>query len=218
VHRQPTALLIFRFCLVLAVLGLSMPAVAQTIVTSTHADPAPAEIAEPLRALLADGGARAQSGESILTFWWVKSLAVFGAPEWEKVAEGSLVGAVQIGALFRDIRGRTIKPGVYTLRYAIQPQDGDHLGVSTFRDYLLLIPAALDQAPAPPGHVETVRLSTRTIGASHPGPWMLNPPTTTEPALSTGTNDMKLQYVVFEVQTTAGPMRFGLVIVGKVEA
>lgn len=191
---------------------------AQTIVISAHTDPAPTEIAEPLGALLSDGGARAQVGEAALTFWWVKSLAVFGAPEWEKVAEGSLVGAVQIGAIFRDIRGRTIKPGVYTLRCGVQPQDGDHLGVSTFRDFLLLSPASLDQDPAPAGHVGAVRMSTRTIGASHPGPWMLNPPTTTEPALSTGTNDMKLQYVVFEVPTTAGPMRFGLVLVGKVEA
>jgi len=203
--------------LLTTVLLMTAPALAQTIAASTHGDPAPAEIAAPLRALLSDGGARAQIGDAALSFWWVKSLAVAGAPEWANVAEGSLVGAVQIPALFRDIRGRTIKPGVYTLRYAVQPQDGDHLGVSSFRDYLLLIPAALDQDPAPAGHVETVRLSTRTVGASHPGPWMLNPPTTSEPALSTGTNDMKLQYVVFEVLTTAGAMRFGLVLVGRVE-
>ena len=208
-----------RIIPVLAVVFLvAAPALAQTIAASTHGDPAPAEVAEPLRAVLSDGGARAQVGDVALTFWWVKVLSVFGAPEWEKVAEGSLVGAVQIGGPFRDIRGRAIKPGVYTLRYAVQPQDGDHLGVSTFRDYLLLSPAALDQDPAPGGHVGTIRMSTRTIGASHPGPWMLNPPTTTEPALTTGTNDMKLQYVVFEVPTTAGPMRFGLVLIGKVEA
>ena len=200
-----------------ATLGLACAASAQPIVASTHADPAPAEIAAPLRALLADGGARAQIGETTLTFWWVKSLAVSGAPEWANVAEGSLVGAVQIPAVFRDIRGRTIKPGVYTLRYGVQPQDGDHLGVSSFRDYLLLSPAAVDQDPAPAGHDGTIGISKKTVGASHPGAWMLNPPTTNEAALTTGSNDMKLQYVVFEVPTTGGTMRFGLVLIGKVE-
>lgn len=200
------------------VLAISVPARSQQIGASTHTDSPAAEIAEPVRALLSEGGARAQVGEAALTFWWVKSLPVVGAPDWEKVAEGSLVGAVHIGAPFRDIRGRTIKPGVYTLRYAVQPQDGDHLGVSSFRDFLLLSPAAVDQDPVPAGHDGAVNMSKKTIGASHPGAWMLDPPTTSDAVLSTGDNDMKLRYVVFEVPTTGGTLKFGLVLIGKVEA
>ena len=200
------------------VLLVTAPAWAQQIVVSTHADPPAAEIAAPLGGLLANGGGRAQIGDTTLTFWWVKSLAVTGAPEWANVAEGAVVGAVQISTPFRDIRGRTIKPGVYTLRYAVQPQDGDHLGVSSFRDFLLLSPAVVDQDPAPAGHDGAVNMSKKTIGASHPGAWMLNPPTTGDAVLSTGDNDMRLHYVVFEVPTTGGALRFGLVLVGKVEA
>ena len=213
--------MIHRLVIVIGVLSLAAPALAQPVVASKHADPAPVAIAESLTTLLADGGGRAQIGDATLTFWWVKSLPLAagasGPPEWAKVAEGSLVGAVEISASFRDIRGRTIKPGVYTLRYGIQPQDGDHLGVSSYRDFLLLSPAAVDQDPAPTGHEGTIKLSRQTIGASHPGVWMLDPPTTSDAPLTTGTNDMKFDYVVFEVTTTGGAMRFGLVLVGKVE-
>ena len=41
-----------------------------------------------------------------------------------------------------------MKAGVYTLRYAIQPKTDDHFGVSPFRNFLLLSPAAVDKDPA----------------------------------------------------------------------
>lgn len=212
-----------RLLTLVAVLLLAGPVRAQLqIVASKHADPAPAEIAAPLKGLLADGGTCAQVGEASLTFWWVKALPLApdasGALEWAKVAEGALVGAVQISTNFRDIRGRTIKPGLYTLRYGIQPANGDHLGVSPYRDFLLLSPAAVDQDPAPTGHDGTIEMSKQTIGGSHPGPWMLDPPTTGEAVLSTGRTDMGFAYVVFELPSAAGALRFGLVLVGKVEA
>lgn len=205
-----------------AILIFVSPAASQSIAVSTHADAPPSEIAAPLRTLLADGGARVEIGAAALTFWWVKLAPVAsgasGAPEWKQVAEGTFIGAVQVSANFRDIRGRTIKPGVYTLRYGVQPADGDHLGVSTYRDFLLLSPAAVDQDPAPNGHEGAIALSKNTIGSSHPSPWMLDPPVTDAAAPSTGTNETGFQYVVFEVPAGSGALRFGLVLIGKVEA
>jgi hypothetical protein len=202
-----------------AVLIFASPVAPQPIAVSKHTEAPPGEIAAPLTALLAAGGARAQIGETALTFWWVKSAPVAaGAPEWKQVAEGTFIGVVQISANVRDIRGRTIKPGVYTMRYAVQPSDGDHLGVSSYRDFLLLSPAAVDQDPAPNGHDGAINLSKNTIGSSHPSPWMLDPPATDGAVLSTGTNEMGLHYVVFEVPAGSGALRFGLVLIGKVEA
>lgn len=206
-----------------AAVGLGPDAWAQSIVVAPHTETLPAELAPPLAAAVAGGGARAQVGDATLTFWWVRSLALVagasGRPQWSQVPEGSLVGVVQIASTFRDIRGRTVKPGVYTLRYGIQPADGDHLGVSTYRDFLLLSPASVDRDAAPSGHDGTIAMSKQTIGGSHPGPWMLDPPVTDEAVHATGTNDMGFTYVVFEVATSAGaPLRFGLVLVGKVEA
>ena len=38
--------------------------------------------------------------------------------------------------------------GVYTLRYGLQPVDGNHVGTSETRDFLLLSPAGEDKDPA----------------------------------------------------------------------
>ncbi len=211
------------FAAVAAAVLVAGAARAQPITVAPHQEPAPGELAPPVAALLGPGGARAQVGGVELMFWWVRSLPLVqgasGRPQWSQVPEGSLVGAVRIGSAFRDIRGRTIKPGVYTLRYGIQPADGDHLGVSTYRDFLLLSPAAVDRDAAPTGHDGTIAMSKQTIGGSHPCPWMLDPPVTDDPVHATGTNDMDFAYVVFEVSASGGgSLRFGLVLVGKVEA
>ena len=63
-------------------------------------------------------------------------------PGWSNVENGTLVGAVRVTGPFKEIRGKVVAPGVYTLRYGQQPQNGDHLGISTFRDFLLLSPAS----------------------------------------------------------------------------
>src|SRR3954463_8842171 len=138
-----------------------------------HSDPVPSEIAAPVAALLAPGGVRATVGATSLTFWWVKQLSASAkAPPdkpltaWSDVPEGTLVGAVKIDKDFRDIRGRVIKAGTFTLRYGIQPANGDHLGVSPFRDFLLLSPVALDKETAPRGHDGTIEISKETIGGS----------------------------------------------------
>ena len=72
-----------------------------------------------------------------LEIWWVKAVPLekapaSGKPSWADVADGTLVGAIRVGAAWTDIRGHGMKPGVYTLRYGQQPQDGNHVGTSDF--------------------------------------------------------------------------------------
>ncbi|PYR72973.1 MAG: hypothetical protein DMF86_21855, partial [Acidobacteria bacterium] len=97
-----------------------------------HSDPVPAQLSPAVAQALAPGGVRAALVDNSLTFWWVKALALTGSGSsavWADVAEGTLVGAVKIDRDIRDIRGKNVKAGVYTLRYGIQPANGDHLGV-----------------------------------------------------------------------------------------
>ena len=66
-----------------------------------------------------------------------------------------------------DYRDQPIAKGVYTMRYGLQPVNGDHLGVSTYRDYSLLLPAAKDRiacASAP----QATRGAKRRIGRNEP--------------------------------------------------
>jgi len=218
---KPGAWRLIRATLVaVALVAAPSAAAPQALTAAPHDEPAPEALAPAIRDALATGGVRVMRDAVAIDFWWVRALPVKGgaAVDWLAVAEGALVGAVRLSDEYRDIRGRAVKAGVYTLRYAIQPANGDHLGVSSYQDFLLLSPAAIDTDPAPTGHNRTIDMSRNTVGATHPAPWMLDPPVTDEPLFTVGQNDMDLTYVVLELPTTAAtPLRFALVLIGRVE-
>ena len=126
--------------------------------------------------------------------------------------EGTLVGAVKLDADMRDIRGRPLKAGVYTLRYGIQPKTDDHFGVSPFRNFLLLSPAAVDKDPATRDHDGTIELSKQTLGGDHPAVWSIDPPAGKDAPLSIYTTDLGHKSLIVEV----GKLKFGIVLIGRI--
>jgi hypothetical protein len=221
----------------LALLLVPFPAFAEqsaSLTASTHASPPPAGLAAPIAAKLGKSGVRVVVGKVTLDFWWVEALPMQALPAakpgteasaspWLLVEEGTLLGVINVGAPFRDIRDKVVKPGVYTLRYGLQPDNGDHLGVSPFRDFLLISPSAIDTDPAPRGHDGTIELSKEAIGGSHPGVLSIDPPSAKENPLQTHKTQLDHQSVVVEVPVVrdgkpAGTLRFGIVLIGKIEA
>ena len=200
--------------MLLAVALLLLQSTADLSATK-HGDPLPAQLAPAVAAELAPGGVRVTVGANALTFWFVKQLP---GSAWSDLKEGSLVGAVKIDKDFRDIRGRVIKAGTFTMRYGIQPANGDHLGVSPFREFILLSPIALDTDPAPRGHDGTVEISKEAIGGSHPAVLSVDPPVASAAPLSVMTTELGHKAIVLEVPTAGGSLRFGLVLIGKIEA
>jgi hypothetical protein len=212
-----------RLLIFVVVVGTYSSLAAQSGLTAAAQRSAvPSELAAPISALMSEDGVRATSGAVTLDFWWVKTLpmkAGSGAPSWADVEEGTLVGAVRVSANYRDIRGRVIKPAVYTLRYGIQPANGDHLGVSPFREFLLLSPAAVDKDAAPQGHEGTVELSKQAIGGSHPGVWSIDPPVASEAPLQLHKTELGHEAIVMQVPVSrGGSLKFGVVLIGKIEA
>ncbi len=213
-----------KMILVAALMWLwaAAPSPAQTV-TATSAPP-PDEIAASVKARLAPAGAAVKVGDKTLEFWWVTAVPLTaGEASWAHVDEGTLVGAVRISAAYTDIRGRGIKAGVYLLRYALQPQNGDHLGASPYREFLLLSPAALDAAPGVLSHDAAVEQAKKAGASSHPAAWSLDPPAATGPALQVHTTDEGHTSVIVEVPATkdgqpAGALKFGLILVGRIEA
>jgi hypothetical protein len=199
-----------------------------SLTATTRSAPPPSELAPAILAVLSNDAVAVTGSQAAATleFWWVKSLpmkAGSGAPSWADVEEGTLVGVVRISADYRDIRGHVIKPGVYTLRYGIQPQNGDHLGVSPFREFLLLGPAAVDKDPAPRGHDGTIDISKQSIGGSHPAVWSIDPPVATESPLQLHKTELGHDAIVMQVPIerggqASGTLKFGVVLVGKIEA
>lgn len=215
---------VFAVGIVLMIRSAALP--AQDLAASPQSDPLPGTLAEPLKALIAPDGVRVAASAVTLDFWWVKALPLnggTGALAWSQVSEGTFVGVVRLSAPWPDIRGRTIQAGLYTLRYGIQPANGDHLGVSPFRDFLLLSPVSLDKDPAPISHDPLAELSGKSVGSTHPAAWSLDPPVAAEQPLQTRANEAGHKAVIFQVPgardgTVAGALRFGLILIGKIEA
>ena len=174
-----------------------------------HSDPVPSELAAPVAAKLAPGGVRATANGATITFWWVAELP---AASLTDVPEGTLIGAVKLDADGRDIRGRVLKAGVYTLRYGVQPVTDDHFGVSPFRNFLLLSTAANDKDPAARDHDATVELSALTLGGKHPAVWSIDPPAAKDAPLSVYTTDLGHKSLIVEV----GRLKLGIVLIGRI--
>lgn len=173
---------------------------------------APPELSGGVSARLAPA-AKIVAGDATLEVWLVQKLETSGGPGWSGVESGTLIGAMRVSGVFKEIRGKAVKPGVYTLRYGQQPQNGDHLGISQFREFLLLSPAAIDTDPKVLGFDGVVALSKDVIGTAHPASLSLDPPEDAPgAALSAYKNEPGHDGVVLQI----GTLKFGLIVVGLI--
>ena len=93
---------------------------------------------------------------------------------YDRLAESTLLGVIYFSKPAQDYRDQTVPAGFYTLRYALMPNDGNHLGVAPSRDFLLLIPASADPGPDKMlKFQELVALSRQASGTKHPAPLSL---------------------------------------------
>lgn len=81
---------------------------------------------------------------------------------------GELLGVVRFARTSGDFRGQKIRKGLYTMRYGLQPQDGNHVGTSDTRDFVVLVPAADDTDAAPVAKEKLFDDSTNASGTAHP--------------------------------------------------
>jgi hypothetical protein len=197
---------------------LSTSAIAALFLTlapsvSPLTDKPPADLAAGVASRLAPA-AKVAIGAATLDIWLVQKLErSAGGTGWANVESGTLVGAMRVSGDFKEIRGKAVKPGVYTLRYGLQPQNGDHLGISTFRDFVLLSPAALDTDPKALGFDGVVALSKEVIGTAHPASLSLDPPEDAQgAALSVYKNELGHEGVVLQIES----VKFGLIVSGLI--
>jgi hypothetical protein len=101
-----------------------------------------------------------------------KNDALGVAYKW--VGDSALVAVITIPKSTTDFRRQPLKAGTYTLRYALHPQDGNHLGISPIRDFLLLTPVADDQDPDAKISFEDLnKMSKKASGTNHAAPMSL---------------------------------------------
>ena len=183
---------------------------AQTV--SPLTDKPPSELSGGVVSRLTPA-AKIVTGPATLDVWLVDKIESTGGPGWSGVDSGTLVGAMRVTGEFKEIRGKVVKPGVYTLRFGLQPQNGDHLGISMYREFLLVSPAAIDKDPKVLGFDGAVAVSKEVIGTAHPASLSLDPPEDAPgAALSTYKNELGHEGVVLQV----GALKFGLIVSGLI--
>jgi hypothetical protein len=146
------------------------------------AAPPPSALKEPIRKLLSEQAIQVadDNGQLLAEIWLRKQVPVQATPEqvkngltYREVPETTLLGAVRFDKPFTDYRKQKIKPGVYTLRYGLQPMDGDHMGTAPNPEFCLLVPAGADEKPGTMDVKELHELSNKAPGGSHPGVLLL---------------------------------------------
>jgi hypothetical protein len=138
-----------------------------------------------------------------------------------QLAVGTLIGAIRFESGANDYRNQIINPGVYTLRYDLQPTDGNHQGTAPFRDFLLLVPSSVDATPAPMKETDLLDASRKTTGTTHPAILSLVPAENAPVAIPALTHaaegDLWVLFFRAAVPAAAaspGPTVMGLVIAG----
>ena len=184
------------------------------------AGPPPSDLPASISAALQKDGAKvvAGSGTAFCEVWF-RSTAPSGPKSSEEgvtlptIPQGALMGALRFPGRGADRRGQNIKPGVYTLRYSLQPVNGDHQGVAPQRDFLVMIPAADDTDPnATPAFDDLMKMSRKASGTPHPAVLSMSASSnTTFPELKKeGESDWTLHVKI-------GAVPVAVILVGKAE-
>lgn len=129
---------------------------------------------------------------------------------------GQLIGVLQVnqGTAFSDFRKQVIAPGLYTVRYGQQPQDGNHIGTSDFSDFLLALPAGDDKSPQGLENVKDLQArSAAAAGTAHPAILQLLP-NEEQPAGAKLVHDADREFWTLEFAGGSPPVPFKLVVVG----
>jgi hypothetical protein len=133
------------------------------------------DVPAPIAAAVQDHGLRVldKDGTPLATLWAAKSVTtskkdVEGA-NYPQLDASAFLGVVAFAADGKDFRGQTIPKGTYTLRYALLPNDGNHMGVAPNRDFLLLLSLLTDSDPtATFTDKQLHRASAKVAGGAHP--------------------------------------------------
>ncbi len=141
----------------------------------TEAGPAPVEaIPEATKAMIAAEAVSVKSGENVIAQFWMRTAEFEGDPvaefgvRYETLPEGAFLGVVNFTEAGSDFREQSIPSGVYTLRYGLHPENGDHMGVAPSRDFAVLSPVDKDLEVAKNYEFEPMMDLTFEIGNAHP--------------------------------------------------
>ena len=134
----------------------------------------PESIPEAARALLGQEGVSVQSGDTAVVSFWMRSAPFDGEPasgfgiRFDNIPEGAFLGVLEFPQRGSDFREQAVPPGLYTLRFGLHPEDGNHMGVAASRDFALLSPVDKDLDVAKNYDFDGIVELSADVGNPHP--------------------------------------------------
>lgn len=163
------------FAVTLLTAALSTARAQDYGVESIDAAPAADDIPADFVGHFADKGIRIKRGSSrtVCELWFCKQLAV--EPDFKATSErlypfssGQLIGLLHFRRRGNDFRDQQVSSGWYSLRFGLQPVDGNHVGTSLTRDFLMLINAEEDAPDKKWAVADLYSKSAEAAGSNHP--------------------------------------------------
>ncbi|MDB5308056.1 MAG: hypothetical protein JWO38_2258 [Gemmataceae bacterium] len=144
----------------------------------------PAAVAEPVRQLLAAEAlvVRGEKDAAVMRVWFRAVIPAKATDEqvkngltYREIPEGAVVGVIEFPHPFTDYRRQEIPAGTYTLRFAVQPDIGDHTGTAPHPEFCLMSSAAKDTSADPVEKKDLIKLSSEVNDGKHPAVLLLFP-------------------------------------------
>jgi hypothetical protein len=142
----------------------------------------PKELDASIRATLQAKAVQLLNGDKpALEFWFATEVPLTAKPSsaakaLDAVKPATLLGAMVVPQARRDYRDDELAAGAFTMRFALQPQDGNHLGTADYTYFAVLVPAKLDTKPDGITDYKTlVKTSSKGTSTEHPVIFSLRP-------------------------------------------
>ena len=143
----------------------------------------PDALAPAVRKLLDEQALVVRDGDAeLLAVWFRTEIPAKATAEqikngltYREIPEGALVGAIRFPEKFTDFRKQEIAAGVYTLRFMVQPDIGDHTGTAPHADFCLMCQAAKDKTPDDMEPKKVIEVSSLVNEGRHPAVLLLWP-------------------------------------------
>jgi hypothetical protein len=186
---------------------------------------APTDVPTSILGTLDTAGVRVTDGQgaTLCEVWLRKTLPASDNPNssadvlFGSLPVGAFLGVLHFPKATPDFRSQTIKPGYYTLRYELIPQDGNHMGVNPTRDAMVLAPVAADSDPDKTLSFEdVVKLSKQASGTPHPG-FLVGAQVNGDTFPSVAKDDSGHWNVQLKGHGPSGDMPLAFTVVGKFE-
>jgi hypothetical protein len=165
----------FSFAAGIVLFGAASLVTASALTLKVADKAPPAQLDAAIRANLQNKAVQLLNGDKpVYEFWFGSELPLQSKPAplakaLDALKQAELIGAVQVHADQRDYRDDELRAGVYTMRFALQPQDGNHLGTAEYSYFAVLTPAKLDTKPdGITTYKALVKASSKETATEHP--------------------------------------------------